>query len=143
MPSRWLNKGTRRSVIPVERPVLGVSGLRSDFKSLDQMAHLSSQLCPRAFRAGLQGWIHHPNPEPGRRCPVQGQRGETVRGGAGTLALPIPAHLLLPGTQLPKHKPLCSLDSLFPSGFPGAACSGGLKAVSLINPLAKEILLSP
>lgn len=56
------------------------------------------------------------------------------------MALPIPAHLLLPGTQLPKHKPLCLLDSLFPSGFPGAACSGGLKAVSLINPLAKEIL---
>ena len=74
MPSRWLNKGTRHSAIPAERPVLGVTGLRSDFKNPDQMAHLSSQLCPRAFRAGLQGWIHHPNPEPGMRCPVQGQR---------------------------------------------------------------------
>lgn len=95
---------------------------------------------------GLQSWEGYITPTQSEAGAAQsrGRAGRgVVRGGAGTLALPIPAHLPLPGTQLPEHKPLCSLKSLFPSGFPRAACSGGLKAVSLTNPLAKEILLSP
>ena len=122
--------------------MLGVTGLQREFKNPGEMAHLSSRLCPWAFRArrdmSLQPRVRQVLPSPGA-----GRGREAVRGGAGTLALPIPAHLPLPGTQLPEHKPLCSLKSLFPLGFSRAACSGGLKAVSLTNPLAKEILLSP
>lgn len=115
MPSRRLDKGTRRSEIPAERPMLGVTGLQREFKNPEQMTHLSSRLCPRAFRAGMDTSLQ-PRARQALPSPGAGWRESRWRGGhvgPPHPRAPATARYPAPGTQAPLFS-----QQLVSFGFP-------------------------
>ena len=94
---------------------MGVTGLQKPFKGLDPTTHLSSRLCSRAFRAGLERWTTATPTQShaGATQPGGAESGEArgSRGGECTLGLPITVHLPLPGTRLPENTRLFVLST--------------------------------
>ena len=119
MPNRWHPALRDPSG---ERPMLGVTSRRREFKNPDQMTHLSSQLCPRAFRAGmdrsLQSRARQALPSPGAGGRESRWRGRHV--GPPHPSAPAAARYPAPRTQARLFS-----QQLVSFGFPWASVLRG------------------